>query len=133
MVQVVQVVQGCTELNIFKIFRSEDVWDLDKLLHGLPPLPKFKAKCPFCGYEQYCIKHYYMFKYDNQYRVDVWFKCLRCKHVWVCGIPISEELFKKALPYTRQGMRRWLEYGHICFDGEKWIRCDLQWIQCQVL
>jgi len=90
------------------------IWCLDPLLEGKPPrLLRKPARCPFCGStENIFFKHFTLFVRDiatEQYRCDLWLKCLDCFMAWVHGIHIPKEVYERAkLKYAD-----WKIFGHI--------------------
>ncbi len=77
--------KGVPDEELFKL--RDEHWDISPLFRGEPPVPKFEIRCPLCGSNVVCIKHYMLHEaHPGQYRVDVWLKCMKCFHVWVHGI-----------------------------------------------
>ena len=122
-----------------RIFRYREVlWDLTPVFkHGLPPIPRFKVVCPnpTCRSTYVCIKHIDVFKKqmkEDEYRLDVWFKCIVCGIVWAHGLHLTKEEYEKIPPILKDKVRTWEQYGHICTaDGENWYICDLQFNKCE--
>ena len=74
--------------------RVEESWDLS----GDFPMPKFAVKCPVCGSEEIQARLWQFTHKDSggaKYRCNVSFKCTRCSAVWMHGVVIPEEMFRK--------------------------------------
>jgi len=75
--------------------RAKEMWGYtyDKLI---PLEPLFKLKCPVCGSDDVSFKHRNVFSpYRNQYRIDMYFKCMKCYHIFVFGVPIDKSYFEE--------------------------------------
>ena len=87
--------------NIFPSFDPETVlkrvqekWDLS----GDFPLPKWDIRCPVCGSPHVQARNWqfaYQYNSPTKYRCNVSFKCTECSAVWIHGVVITEEMFRK--------------------------------------
>ena len=97
--------------------RAEEAWDLS----GDFPIPKDIIRCPVCGSKEIQARYWLFHPSGNpdsrvKYRCDVSFKCTRCSAVWVHGVAIPEELYKKHIsePGKQSSMRySWREVKKI--------------------
>lgn len=94
--------------NTYGIFISDDLtpeqvinrvasrWDMTKRY----PLPKFGLRC-FCGSNEHLIRYYLFHQHSNAYphrfrcRADVGMKCLYCGHIFVFGVPLTEQYWNQ--------------------------------------
>ena len=98
--------------------RVEESWDLS----GDFPMPKDIIKCPVCGSKEIQAR-FWAFHLSSDphsrvpYRCDVSFKCTRCSAIWIHGIAIPEEMYKKhaSLEPGKQASKlyRWREVKKI--------------------
>lgn len=75
--------------------RAKNTWRYtdDKLM---PLEPLFELRCPVCGSKNVSYKHRNVFNpYPGQYRIDMHFKCMNCYNIFIFGVPIDEQYFKK--------------------------------------
>ena len=76
--------------------RVEDAWDLS----GDFPMPKDAIRCPVCGSKEIQARSWSFFPSPDPnsripYRCDISFKCTRCSAVWIHGVAIPKEMYKK--------------------------------------
>jgi len=137
----IEILKQFKEL-IYK-FRNDE-WDLTPLFeYCLPPKPKFIVQCPrpTCRSTYVCIKHidlFSKFRKRDEYRVDVWFKCVKCGFVWYHGLhlkPHEYELIMSKfsnLLKEKSSVLTWEDYGHICTaDGKNWYKCNHDFEKCE--
>lgn len=82
--------------------RVAESWDF---VLGWIPSPRFEVRCPQCGAQDLQLSRVNVGKRKNSpipFRIDISFKCTRCSGFQTFGIPVREEIAKRA-----GGSRHW--------------------------
>lgn len=90
--------------NLFPTFstqelleRVEEMWDFTYSL----PLPKFDLTCSVCKSNEILLRQWNFHDRTKRtgskhgFRCDVSFKCTRCSYVWVHGVAVPKDMFRK--------------------------------------
>ena len=110
--------------SLFPSYKEEEVirrvkqaWDLSLDF----PMPKFDLRCPVCGSFDIQARNWqFVFKDSGgcKYRCNVSLKCTYCSAVWIHGIVIPEELFRRHVKenehqtrlYHWREVKEWLQH-----------------------
>ena len=77
----------------------------------IPLKPKKNLVCPVCQgknvrFKEYFphVRHYKV--WGAQYRIDTWFKCCTCAHVWVHGVSVTEDYYNEVVSKMQEKLGR---------------------------
>ena len=63
----------------------------------MPLEPKGELKCPVCKgnarYKEYSLQTRHYKVAGDQHRIDLWYKCCSCAHVWQHGVSVEKEYY----------------------------------------
>jgi hypothetical protein len=74
---------------------------------GFIPWPRFLLRCPCCYRADVQLRMASFGKHPGTIpgRVDVSYKCTRCSFLWTFGVPVSDDIYKRAV--KEDGSRSW--------------------------